>query len=174
MKVIFLDMDGVLNSDTFLIDNSRRNPGQNPMDRWPGGHINPANVQMLDALVTASGARIVLSSAWRTHIELQPLYLLLKERGYTGPELIGRTTSELGNQPPRYKWVPRGLEIQHWLDNTTEDVESFVILDDMENMVHLSDRYIQTDPIDGLTSADVERAIKILLLPVENRGRIAI
>lgn len=165
-------MDGVLNSDTFLIDNSRRNPGQNPMDRWPGGHIDPVNVACLDNLVSVTGAKIVLSSAWRTHIELEPLYTLLKERGYTGPELIGRTPS-LNDRHVR-EWIPRGLEIQDWLDNTTEDVESFVILDDMENMVHLSDRYVQTDPIYGLTPADVERATQILLLPWENRGKIAI
>ena len=160
MKIIFLDMDGVLNSDPFIIGNSR-NDGSNPMDRWPGGHINPVNVKQFDRLVRRTGAQVVLSSAWRTHIELDALHALLVERGYTGPKLIGKTTSSIvsyngGN------YVPRGAEIQNWLDNCEVDIESFVILDDMEDMIHLSDRFVQTDSDHGLTAEDVLKAVEIL------------
>lgn len=165
MRLIFLDIDGVLNSDPFLIrqcDMSR----ELSQRQWPGGHLDPVNVARLERLVSATGARLVLSSAWRTMISLGELYHLLLERGYTGQRFLGRTPSGIRNQ--RFsEWVPRGAEIKEWLDdwadNAGDHVDSYVILDDSSDMLPEQEPFfVNTDAIVGLTEEDVDRAAAIL------------
>lgn len=165
MKIIFCDVDGVLNNDKWFENLLTETKVTDTMSLWPGGHLDPDNIINLDRLVCETGARIVLSSAWRSHISCEMLAHLLRDRGYTGPEFIGRTPRLT---PLDGGYTYRGHEIQAWLDEHGADVTSIVILDDMEDMVHLSDRYVKTDPLVGLTDADVDRAIKILKTPWES------
>ena len=61
MKVIFLDIDGVLNtSQTFIeIDNEFIKTGKRRIE------IDLDRVELLKEIVDATGAVIVLSSSWR-------------------------------------------------------------------------------------------------------------
>ncbi len=166
MKVIFLDMDGVLNNDTFLDDACRREPHVMPMNRWPGGHIDPTNVLELDRLVVATGARLVLSSAWRGHIELVELHTLLADRGYSGRDFYSQTPRLYNENMSDHTHIIRGREIQAWLDQPHPlSIESYVVLDDMgpHEFSNLPPaRLVQTDPLVGLTAANVKRAIRVL------------
>ena len=56
----------------------------------------------------------------------------------------------------------RGWEIMAWMASVS-DIESFVILDDWNDMGPISDHLIQTNPSLGLTEEQVQEAIKILL-----------
>lgn len=59
MKVIFLDIDGVLNSDTYM---------EKQLDNSSVGiesEIDPATLILLKKAVDTTGAKIVLSSSWR-------------------------------------------------------------------------------------------------------------
>lgn len=58
MKILFLDVDGVLNSE-------------NTFRKHPNAHfpIDPYMVLLLDRIVHATGCRVVLSSSWRHHAE---------------------------------------------------------------------------------------------------------
>ena len=56
MKIIFLDIDGVLNCMQYLIENNCRGIG-----------IDPARVALVADIVRASGAKIVLTTSWRSH-----------------------------------------------------------------------------------------------------------
>lgn len=49
-----------------------------------------------------------------------------------------------------------------WLVSYPRPVESFVILDDNQDMVHLAHRLVRTQFSAGLTEADAEVAIRIL------------
>jgi len=53
------------------------------------------------------------------------------------------------------------MKIQEWLNGYIKNhlVESFVILDDDEDMAHLAHRLVKTNPEVGLTAEDVERAV---------------
>lgn len=51
MRVIFLDVDGVLTTCSYY------NPDTN--------HINPEKVQILSQIVSLTGAKIVLISTWK-------------------------------------------------------------------------------------------------------------
>lgn len=139
MKVIFLDVDGVLND----WNTTTRNP-----DKFLG--VDQDKCQMLRDIVAATGAKIVLSSAWR----LMPNVLdyLWAE---CGPEIecVGATPYLLGEE--------RGQEIQDWLAVHPE-VDSFVILDDRTDMSDLGNYLVHTNDAVGLTDENVETAIKIL------------
>lgn len=57
----------------------------------------------------------------------------------------------------------RGKEIKSWLDNWNGDpVESFVIIDDDNDMNPFMDRLVQTSFNKGLQQKNVDKAIKLL------------
>jgi hypothetical protein len=88
----------------------------------------------------------------------------LKEWGVTG-KMIGMTPDLTNRGPVLWTSVPRGLEIDAWIKQYTEDrepVESFVILDDDKDMEHLMPHLIHTPFEVGLTEADADLAIKRL------------
>lgn len=138
-KVIFLDVDGVLNS----WDTKTRNPL---------GYIGVDQIycQRLRDIVAATGAKVVLSSAWRHTPSALP-YLW----DACGPtvECIGETQYFPSRQ--------RGDEIASWL---TEHpcVDRFVILDDREDMSSVQDHLVHTDESVGLTEENKKQAIEKL------------
>ncbi len=58
---------------------------------------------------------------------------------------------------------PRGIEIQHYLDSyPAHPTLKFVILDDSDDMVHLTKYLVRTSGQVGLTQAHVDRAAEML------------
>lgn len=111
MKVIFLDVDGVLNSDEY-IDRAKKQEIQG-IER----HIDVEKIKLLKKAIDETGAKVVLSSSWRFTKNEQYLKKLLEKYGIY---LVGAT--------PLIQ-CERGLEIKQWiLDN--QNVEDFIILDD--------------------------------------------
>ena len=145
-KVIFLDVDGVLNSDKTKA-------------RTPNGYIGISSekVDLLKEIVKSSNASIILSSSWRLMdpIDLDYKYLI-HQLGYKGLHIQSRTEL-LKNH--------RGREIKKFLDEH-KDIEAFVILDDEFiqefEECNLSKHLVHTDFTNGLTKGGVEKAIKIL------------
>ena len=139
-KVIFLDVDGVLN--TF----------------GNGGHftVSKRRVKKLQNLVEATKALLVLSSTWRNHT--YHLRRLKTKLAYRGMSLFSMTSNLEGFN------ISRGMEIQDWLDRHP-NVSSYVILDDSSDMLEEQfPHFVNTDPYKGLTDEDVNRAIQILEL----------
>jgi hypothetical protein len=75
--------------------------------------------------------------------------------------VFGMTPDLTRKDGETYIPVPRGLEIQEWLDAHPE-VERFVILDDECDMAHLEPFMVKTKFDCGLTEQDAEKAIAIL------------
>jgi hypothetical protein len=135
MKVIFLDIDGVLN--TFA---TRRRNGIDDID--------PSRLEMLHQLVDDTGAKVVLSSTWRTMHTIEDMSQRLRL------QLIGYT--------PYLSGSPRGEEIDRWFyDN--EHVDSFVILDDRNDMEPHRGRLVQTKETQGLTWRHCAMARRMLM-----------
>lgn len=153
MKLVFLDFDGVLNSEHWA--NTRP---------WPGLELDPAAVKRLNQL-NYLGIRYVISSSWRRDPLWEglhrPLEGLLNAFGFTG-RVIGRTPCHLS----RATTTNRGGEIQAWLDEQPA-FDNFVIFDDDDDMGHLSHRLIQTDWRTGLQDEHIKRAIQMLRSPTE-------
>jgi hypothetical protein len=159
--IIFLDIDGVLNSHAYL----QRAPGAFD-DRDPAKMIDDQAVAHLNAIVERSGADVVISSSWRIAHRLPTIRDALRRRGFVG-RVIGRTP--IGHREPIrgvIRGCVRGNEIQGWLDAAAQrqgfSVSSFVILDDNSDMGHLLPRLVQTTYGHGLLPAHVAKALAVL------------
>jgi len=181
LRVVFLDMDGVLNSNAyFKLIHDRIAQGihdESSLQQYASGMIDPETVQLLNKLVKATGAVIVISSSWRHAHPMTHISLMLRFRGFEGyvigctPELPRGFKTEAFAQfldvtsddmRERFKGIGcRGNEIQAWLDAV--HVESFVILDDDSDMAHLNPYFVKTSVAEGLQEEHVEKAIAILL-----------
>lgn len=137
MKILFLDIDGVLISNA-----SARKYGVRKAD--------PELVKLLNQITHATGAQIVVSSTWRVFDDIEKI---LVEWGVTAP-VMGKTCYPHG--------LARGIEIHEWLLETKLEIERFAILDDDQCMEPLMGHLVLTKWATGLTSANVELAIRKL------------
>jgi len=155
MKVIFLDMDGVINSADYLLrrrkDKIRKKKIKTKENRCIR-MIDEKAVKLLNEIIEATDAKIVISSTWRIQNSTEMIQSYLNKRGFKG---------EVISQTPRFPFKDRGDEIERWL-KTHDSVESFIILDDSSDMGPMMDRLIRTTWATGLQQKHVEQAIKML------------
>lgn len=160
MKVIFLDIDGVLNSEKFWTEetlpkrwlNARRE-GKNRDEQSALANIDRKAVELLNKIVKETDAEIVISSTWKNDSNLP---YKLRYMGLIKP-YYGIT--------PYSDTRHRGTDIKLWLDLYKEDNTEikYVILDDDTDMLEEQLPYfIHTDFRLGLTKEDAEKAIEIL------------
>lgn len=148
IKVIFLDIDGVLNNREFYTKRSqdeRVNKLSHPLDEF-----DPDCVERMNQIVEATNAKVVISSDWRFTIGIENIF---KEVGLNF-EIYGKTP---------YRYGLRYEEIHEWLDKHTE-VEDYVIIDDIEfqNFKSEGERFIHTNDEYGLTECKKREIIKVL------------
>lgn len=112
-------------------------------------------------IVDATGALIVLSSTWRDDWNVEDESL----NGSDFNELRAKF-HEFGmdfyDRTGAWNTRGRGWEILAWLEEHGA-VESFVILDDWDDMGPVRNHLIWVNPSLGLTEEQVQEAIKILL-----------
>ena len=158
MRVLFLDFDGVLNSDKY---NSER-------DWRTQGNIDETRLPLLRRIIDETEAVIVLSTSWREHWDPDPARCA---PGWlpTG-ELLARYGIKILDRTPKYGGgYDRDLEVRAWLTAHEDEVESFVILDDQRfGWGDLEERLVRTDMKigRGLMDDHAERAIALLLTPL--------
>lgn len=145
MKVLFLDIDGVLNSrrSCFAFGGFPHNatgPERQMFDE--------VAVRLVAGIVRAAGAKVVLSSTWRKHENWTEIGPAL------GLPIIDRT-------PISWKGR-RGEEIAEWLAAHPE-VESYAIVDDDSDMLPEQMRFfVHTSGFDGLSWANAEKMAELL------------
>lgn len=158
MKIIFLDIDGVIKED------------------FGGAPFLDESLSLLKQIVDETGAKIVMSSTWKTKYknfvdngyktdikDIQRLYDALTKHGLS---ILDGT--------PLYrieKTVRRPTEIKEYLCNA-EDVESFCIIDDRDEFEwdELTENLVLTylgidengKKIAHLTAEHAQKAIEIL------------
>lgn len=191
MKIIFLDIDGVLAVNH-----------KDGRDDYGSG-FHPEFVSNLKRIIDKTGAKIVISSSWR-HSGLTVLQEMWKKRELPG-EIIdvtvnirlqrgmisfNREITDHEKQLYQGYSIPRGCEIEYWLKedglftriNWSKEyqievlgkakVKNYVILDDDSDMLFTqAEHYVQCrnncshkDSVEGLglTSKCADQAIKIL------------
>lgn len=121
--------------------------------------LDPQAIKLVNGLVERTGAQVIASTSYRTRYSLEELNQMLANRGATFQ--LSRKAPRL--LPKKFSLsVDRGNEIQAFLDSLPERAEGIVILDDNNNMVHLTKYLVLTSNFLGLRPEHVEAAIKIL------------
>jgi len=150
MKLIFLDLDGVVNNrttmDRVVIDPSR------PLDI-----VDPINVKAFNRISDQTGAWIVVSSTWRYRYPARSMMqVVLGSLGIHG--MIEGCTPRLPGEN-----VTRGEEIQAWFDAHPEWKNAeFIVVDDSSDISPFEDRFVHVSFETGLTEEDADRAIAML------------
>lgn len=150
MKILFLDVDGVLNNydttDRVIIDDYK--------SFYIG--IDDSKVKLLNEIIEKTDAYIVLSSTWRLYDE--HYYYLCVKFFKINPNLPQRIIGQT-------KYLLLGTrydEIKAWIDKYY--ISEFVVLDDQFRGVlcQFGDRFVQCNEIDGLMPDDVKKCVELL------------
>lgn len=166
MKIIFLDIDGVFNSEWYYVQRKDFTPWDESKE------FDPETVNNFNRVIGYTGAKIVVSSCWRKGnlFYLQTLFQMVGLQG----EVIGETPKFWGEN---FHPVPRGCEIKAYLAGTlnyplydfarkngvTTDVEEYCIIDDDSDMLYNQrNNFVQTSGLVGLTINDADKVIRIL------------
>ncbi len=147
-KIIFLDIDGVLNVNF-------------PSHDEYGRSFHPHFVENLRYIIKKTQAKIVISSTWRFS------GLVIMKEMWEKRQLPG----EVIDITPHIDICKRGEEIEYWLKNN--EVDSYVIVDDdndmlesqQENFIKTSGNISHEDNVNngmGLTLKCAKKAIEIL------------
>lgn len=154
MKVLFLDIDGVLNCMGCKV-------------KTPSGFkfVETVFLERVKKIVDETGCVVVLSSTWRNGFyDLQRGiensvdardYILLKDK-------LSEYGVEIYSHTPELREYHRGTEILEWLYGTEEEVDAFVILDDDTEVYPLHDNLVRTYFDGGLQDEHVKMAIEML------------
>jgi len=157
-KLLFLDIDGVLNSfQSAIMEHKYKKLRMNYPASMHFGKFCPlaqSNLKLIQDCVPE--LEIVISSSWRVDKTVRELQHLL---GYDG---VINATRVIGKTPIIGR--PRGIEIQRWFDWHTSgrSTGAFAILDDDDDMHPYEDFLVQTDSYHGLMYRDAADVITIL------------
>lgn len=144
MRVLFLDVDGVLNRTGF-------HPGTSfGLRSW----IETELADRLCDVIRTTGAEIVLSSDWRIGRELEALRDELRAAGIDGT-LTGVT--------PVLERQERWREIDAWIRANGVSLAHIAIIDDSFDMGPLSARFVRTSPLAGLDEAAAHALVALFV-----------
>lgn len=153
--ILFCDLDGVVNSETFYTKRANGKYGDKP---YPLSEFDPEAVAQVNRVIEETGAKFVVSSSWRFDKDLKNIF-----------EQVGFSNECLDFEITPYLGTIRGLEIkkymEDYLDRHPEDkIESYCIIDDDIDMLYeQKDNFVNCDAYyGGLTKEKADEVIKIL------------
>lgn len=161
MKIIFLDIDGVLNfyGCEWMWDckNKKRYKVEGPGEGGIYG-IDPGKVDFILEIIERTGAKLVLSSTWRRD---EDWIGTMEENGLSKNLFLGKTPDFL------YKssldtFYSRGHEIQDWLDKNSGIERYAIIDDDIDMLPEQKENFFKTNMKYGLEREHVELIVKHL------------
>lgn len=134
MKLIFLDIDGVMTAEA---------PAHTPDVSSKLYPFAKESVAALNKILENNQTKIILTSSWRTVFDVEKQCQIFRENGVI--QVPAGATTDLG-------YENRAQEINHYLDK--HQVTSFVILDDME-ISGFEDNFVKINAQEGLTHRQV-------------------
>lgn len=172
MKVIFLDFDGVLNSQSsFIYEDNRRkvHKEQGVKGRVSETLSNECAAVFQELLNQFPEVKIVVSSTWRIIFSLEQLRIKLNEYHVDGSRIIDKTG--------RRHDADRGLEIQDWLDAHPE-VTHYIVIDDNDwgiVQAHPPEKFVRTSwDFGGFQFGHLAEAIEKLKTPKKAKDDTAV
>lgn len=144
MKVLFLDIDGVLNSHRSIYAFNGCPHGFTPEHMALFDHVA---IGLVRKLCQETGAVIVLSSSWRL------LHATKEVAAGLNLPVIDRTPSLTGN---------RGQEIAAWLAEHPSVTVYAIVDDDSDMLESQRAHFVQTSHEDGLQFRDYQALLRVL------------
>lgn len=153
MKIIFLDIDGVLNSTETA-------------------EFIPAAIENLNHIIKQSSAEIVISSFWNYLYTFDQINDKLAKIGVCKPAIDATTHLEEDHSSAVTVSAvgAKSHEIQSWLTKH-DDIDSFVIFEDDPIYISQAHKHyaVIVDPKKGITKEDTEHALITLSLPLPDK-----
>ncbi len=164
-KIVFLDIDGVLNSEEWADKCFNKLVSDDIFD----SDVDPDTINRLIKFLDDTNAKIVLSSSWRS---LNVQSTILEFSTFNHKLLKKLIPYIIGVTPRFYEYRKRGNEIKYWMDMLSNDYNTlvkrgyilenvelsknykYVIVDDDSDMLE-GQNFVQTDFQTGLTDEDV-------------------
>lgn len=160
MKLIFLDVDGVLNSEEYIVKEHDRLGHEIYVKTYlqQGGiPFDPKCLKFLKYIIDKTNALICVSSTWR---------LSKDQRERLNMALGNYANRIIGYTPYLGVEKGRGLEIEQVLNNLKEikcPLENYIILDDDKDMTEEQmEHLILTNYKTGLTMEDAIKSVEKL------------
>jgi len=151
MNVIFLDIDGVIQSPRYCVAINETG--------WLSA-FEPAAMHMVQRLVLDAKAKIVISSSWRIGATDRQLKQLFRCCGFKA--IANAFHADWQTKQMNGFCVKRGDEIAEWL-NRHQEIENYLILDDDSDMLdEQKENFVQTDAMNGMLLIHYDKARKIL------------
>lgn len=169
MKVLFLDIDGVINTvgaelgfrECYGLEKEDKFISMKNLRARRAEIFDPACLYYLRQIIEETGCKIVVSSTWRNGETVESMKSwfdcpVIKEA------IISKTPSYSSLSNPELKdrrgYVQRGEEIKWWIDNHPE-VTAWAILDDDSDMDIVRSGFFKTCTYDGLKKDVAQKVI---------------
>ena len=162
-KYLFLDFDGVLNTEFYqdlLISKGE------PWRDEHGSLFDPQAVEQLKRILKATLADIVIESSWK-YLGLEAMQDMWSDRHLPGrviditPSIVSASWSLDDNSLDARQ--SKGIEIDFWLfENAARDARYVIIDDEYVILDSQLPHFIPTNPFDGITDLLADRTIAIL------------
>ncbi len=171
-KIIFLDMDGVINANKLIRQYFKNYEDQGlTFEEIKKKYINefcsmtelifPELAKYIVNICDKTNAYIVWSSSWRNldkYTNIKDAQAMFERRGLPGNRLIDYTNSLHLDYVPRYK------EIRNWIQLNGKTIKRFAILDDLTDAKYNTKRckFFQTNRDIGITEQITNNVIQWL------------
>lgn len=155
-KYIFLDIDGVLNSHRSWM--AYNHLPLETLEKINKHELDPIAVGVIHRVITETGAKVVISSAWRISFDLEGLRDIFEYYGWERDWIIDLTPRD----PQR---AHRGTEIEMWMMENIENFNGvkYAIIDDDSDMLDWQKkRHVHTQYSDGLLFEHYNKLIELL------------
>lgn len=151
MNVIFLDIDGVLNSIDSMVASYQL--GLHSQEKT----LDIVSIGLLMKLCKETNAKIVISSTWRLGRTIDDFKSIFSHYGWSDFPIVGMTgRGGIGSV--------RGDEIQEWVDSN--DVSNYVILDDDSDMLESQKlHFVHVSGVNGFRLKHLCHALHIFGFP---------
>lgn len=149
MKVLFIDFDGVLNTDKYICSFAEF-----------GLIIDPTKMNLLKQIIDVTNAKIVLSTSWREHWDIEPQNC--DNIGIEINSIFEQYGLHILDKTPILNCC-REDEIAAWLESNPQ-ITNFVILDDrFLDSELIRGHFVKTSGYSkGLDEASADKVIEIL------------
>ncbi|TYP93998.1 hypothetical protein LX73_1716 [Fodinibius salinus] len=154
--IIFLDIDGVLNTRNHL-KRQKIKSGKVTNKDW-----DPTACKYISMLCEHYNARIVITSTWRHEYTVKQLEEFFESNNIS-PNFVKDVTSSYAPQPDEKNYC-RGHEVKYWLQNNSSKKASYVIIDDEATFLETQQEHlVKVDKNKGFSTKEaVTKASNIL------------